>query len=218
MPSLPKNRVFVFALIAAAGCALDLWTKAWIFDRLGMPGQAEPMILWPGVFSLTTSLNEGALFGLGQGMTFVFAGLSIVAATGIIYWLFAMGAARDWVLTISLAAIMGGIFGNLYDRLGLPGLAWNFPADRIGEPVYAVRDWLHFRLEAANGDVLFDWPVFNIADCLLVSGSILLVIYGLKNPTVTTVGADSRRRSPAQPTTSLTTCPETSVNRKSRPE
>jgi signal peptidase II len=197
MPLLPKSRIIVFALIAAAGCALDLWTKDWIFDRLGMPGQAAPIVLWPGVFSLTTSLNEGALFGLGQGMTFVFAGLSIVAAVGIIYWLFAMGAARDWVLAISLAAIMGGIFGNLYDRLGFPGLTWNYPEERIGEPVYAVRDWLHFRLESANGDILFDWPVFNIADSLLVTGSILLVLYGLKNPTATSVGADTRGRSAA---------------------
>jgi signal peptidase II len=177
-----KSRVVVFALIAIAGCALDLWTKSWIFGKLGMPGEQQPIVLWPQVFSLTTSLNEGALFGLGQGMTFVFAGLSIVAAAGIAYWLFALGAAYDWVLTVSLAAIMGGIFGNLYDRLGLPGLAWNFPANRIGEPVYAVRDWLHFRLVNAQGGEIFDWPVFNIADCLLVCGSVLLVIYGIRQP------------------------------------
>jgi lipoprotein signal peptidase len=80
---------------------------------------------------------------------------------------------------------MGGIFGNLYDRVGLPGLQWNFPAARIGEPVYAVRDWLHFRLEDAQGGEIFDWPVFNIADCLLVTGSILLVLYGLRQPAPT---------------------------------
>jgi signal peptidase II len=139
-------------------------------------------------------LNEGALFGLGQGMTFVFAGLSVFAALGILYWLFARGAARDWFLTISLAAIMGGIFGNLYDRLGLPKLVWDDP-DRIGEPVYAVRDWLHFRIDRADGSVFFDWPVFNIADCLLVCGSILLVLYGLKNPNAagqSTVAPESR--------------------------
>jgi signal peptidase II len=182
MPSLPRSRLIAFVLIAVLGCALDLWTKSWIFGKLGMPGQAEPIVLWPRVFSLTTSLNEGALFGLGQGMTFLFAGLSIVAAAGIFYWLFRLGAARDWVLTISLGAIMGGIFGNLYDRVGLPGLQWNFPADRVGEPVYAVRDWLHFRIEDAQGGEIFDWPVFNIADCLLVTGSILLVLYGLRQP------------------------------------
>jgi lipoprotein signal peptidase len=76
--------------------------------------------------------------------------------------------------------IMGGIFGNLYDRLGLPGLAWNYPAERVGDPVYAVRDWLHLQVQANDGRVLFDWPVFNIADSLLVCGSILLVVYGLK--------------------------------------
>jgi len=182
MPSLPKSRLIAFLLIAVLGCALDLWTKSWIFGKLGMPGQAVPIVLWPQVFSLTTSLNEGALFGLGQGMTFVFAGLSIVAAIGIFYWLFRLGAARDWVLTISLAAIMGGIFGNLYDRVGLPGLEWNFPAARVGEPVYAVRDWLHFRIEDAQGGEIFDWPVFNVADSLLVTGSILLVLYGLRQP------------------------------------
>ncbi len=175
------NRIIAFTLISVCGCALDLWTKAWIFEKLGMPGQSDPIVLWPHVFSLTTSLNEGALFGLGQGLTMMFAALSVVAAAGIVYWLFALGAAQDWVLTISLAAIFGGIFGNLYDRLGLPGLEWNL-GGRAGEPVYAVRDWLHFRITNANGAEVFDWPVFNVADCLLVTGSILLVLYGIRNP------------------------------------
>jgi signal peptidase II len=182
MQPLPKNRILAFAAIAASGAAIDLLTKSWIFAKLGMPGQQPPIVLWPGVFSLTTSLNEGALFGMGQGMTLVFAALSVVAAVGILYWLFALGAARDWILAISLSAIMGGIFGNLYDRLGFPGLEWNYPEHRIGEPVYAVRDWLHFRIEGADGREVFDWPVFNVADCLLVSGSILLVLYGLRHP------------------------------------
>jgi signal peptidase II len=120
-------------------------------------------------------------------MTLVFAALSVVAAAGILYWLFVLGAARDWFLTIALATIMAGIFGNLYDRVGLPGLEWTYPPERIGEPVYAVRDWLHFRIDGDDGRVIFDWPVFNIADCFLVSGSILLVLYGLKNPAATQV-------------------------------
>ncbi len=175
-----RNRLVVFLLIAVAGCAFDLWTKSWIFAELAGP-EREAIVLWPGVFSLTTSLNEGALFGFGQGMTMLFAGLSVVAAIGILYWLFYLGAAYDWYLTIALASIMGGIFGNLYDRLGLPGLRWNDP-NRMGEPVYAVRDWLHFRLVSDDGRLLFDWPVFNIADMLLVSGSILLVLYGFRTP------------------------------------
>ena len=56
MQPLPKSRVFAFVAIAVCGCALDLLTKSWIFDKLGMPGQEPPIVLWPGVFSLTTSL------------------------------------------------------------------------------------------------------------------------------------------------------------------
>ena len=79
---------------------------------------------------------------------------------------------------MALAMITGGILGNLYDRLGLPGLVWppgtGHPA---GEPVFAVRDWLHFKV-----DGLVDWPIFNIADSLLVCGAALLVWHALRSP------------------------------------
>ena len=62
---------------------------------------------------------------MGQGFSLLFAALSMGAAIAILVWLFAVGAARDWLLTIALAIVMIGILGNLYDRLGLPGLLWN---------------------------------------------------------------------------------------------
>jgi signal peptidase II len=156
----------MFFGVAALGCGIDLATKSWIFDWIGMPDDVRrgDVWLWPHVFSLTTSLNPGALFGLGQGFHAAFAALSVGAAILIVYWLFLKGAARDCVLTFTLALIMGGIAGNLYDRLGLPGLQW-----LDGQHVFAVRDWLHFKI---NGVV--DWPVFNIADSLLVCGAIIL--------------------------------------------
>ena len=89
------------------------------------------MWLWDNVFGLTTSLNEGALFGIGQGRVALFAALSIVALIGILYWLFVAGAAEDLLLTVALGPVTAGILGNLYDRLGLPGLISE------GEPVYA---------------------------------------------------------------------------------
>lgn len=63
--------------------------------------------------------------------------------------------------------------GNLYDRLGVPVLTWAEGArdHSAGDRVYAVRDWIHFKIDAIG----FDYPVFNIADCLLVCGAILLV-------------------------------------------
>ncbi len=73
---------------------------------------------------------------------------------------------------MALGFILGGIFGNLYDRLGFPGLVWpQYPNDpRAGQPVFAVRDWLHFEIQR----IQFDWPVFNIADSLLVVGAAML--------------------------------------------
>ena len=170
---VPASRFVVFLAIALAGCYADLASKQWIFGRLGMPGRSPELAIWPGVFALTTSLNEGGLFGFGQGWSLGLAGLSIVAAGFVLWWLFAAGAARDWALTVSLALIMAGIFGNLYDRLGMPGLKWSYPTvlqddRRFGQPVYAVRDWLDFQFHGHH------WPVFNIADSLLVVGAGLL--------------------------------------------
>jgi signal peptidase II len=77
----------------------------------------------------------------------------------------------DRVLLVALGMIVGGILGNLYDRLGLPGLRWHAASGREGQPVLAVRDWIHFQIPG-----LFDWPIFNIADSWLVIGAAILLI------------------------------------------
>ena len=168
-------RIVVFLIVAGVGFTADLATKAWIFARLGMPGEKPVWWLIPSVFGFQTSLNEGALFGMGQGMTPWFALLSVLFALGIVMWLFFGGAARSWWMTISLAAITAGIFGNLYDRLGFHGLRWHEagPLHQVGDPVYAVRDWILVMIGR------WPWPNFNIADSLLVCGVTALVIHML---------------------------------------
>jgi len=175
---LPANRYAVFFFLAATGCTLDLATKAWIFNKRGGPREMPTWWLWNDIFGFQTSLNEGALFGMGQGRVVLFAALSIVVVPCILYWLFVVRAARDLLLTIALGLVTGGILGNLYDRLGLPGLAWRDPwivggLHQAGEPVYAVRDWILVMIGT------WPWPTFNIADSLLVSGAILLVWHAL---------------------------------------
>src|SRR5437868_6933152 len=93
--TVPFRRIVLFGLLVLGGCAVDLASKSWVFAKLGMPFESPPIVLAPGVFSITTSLNEGALFGMGQGMALLFAALSVLAAAGIIYWLFFAGAAHD---------------------------------------------------------------------------------------------------------------------------
>jgi signal peptidase II len=170
-----RSRFWLFLAIAAGSLIADLATKTWIFGRLGMPG-GDSISIVPGILSLETQLNEGALFSLGQGYQWFFALLSVVAAVFILVWLFAKGAAHDLWLNVALAMVMGGVLGNLWDRVGVPELEWNYPADRIGEPVRAVRDWIHFEIAAIG----FDWPVFNIADSLLVCGAIMLAWHAVR--------------------------------------
>ena len=174
--AVPLSRYLVFFSVAIGGCAIDLATKSWMFAHLGMPGpDSETWWIWPGVFGFQTSLNEGALFGLGQGFSWLFAAMSICAAVVIVVWLFGSGAARDWLLTVALAIVTVGILGNLYDRLGLPGLVWNeyFPNHTLNEPVYAVRDFILVMIGP------YHWPNFNIADPCLVCGAALLVWHAL---------------------------------------
>ncbi len=183
MKAVSANRYAIFLAIAALGCGIDLWTKSWAFEQIGFPpAPRENVIHIVGdILTLDTHLNEGALFGMGQGQTTLFALLSVAAAVGVVVWLFVAGAAEDLLLTVALGAVVGGIFGNLYDRLGWHELEWLNDGNRghlPGERVYAVRDWMHFKIEAIG----FDWPVFNIADALLVCGAGLLVLHAFRHP------------------------------------
>ena len=181
MKAVPTSRSLVFAAIALVGCLADLATKSWIFGRLGPPPIHRPgPILWVAghFFGFQTNLNEGALFGMGQGFVPVFAGLSVLALTGILFWLFYFGAARQWLLCVALGCVSAGILGNLYDRLGLPSLKWGMghPLHSPGEPVHAVRDWILVMIGK------WPWPTFNIADSLLVCGAALLVWHAFCTP------------------------------------
>lgn len=130
--------------------------------------------IWENYVGIQTSINKGALFGIGQNFTYGFAVLSVVAAVGILYWLFYRGAAQDKLLTVALGSITGGIFGNLYDRLAL----WDVPG-LDGQRIHAVRDWILFQA----GDLpIPPWPNFNIADSMLVCGAGMLVWHSFRNP------------------------------------
>jgi signal peptidase II len=176
MKAVPYSRSLVFISIVVLGCAADLAAKRCVFDWLGAPDRdGHTHWLWTNVVGFQTSLNEGALFGFGQGMVPVFACLSVAAAVGIFIWLFYAGAARDWLLTIALGCVTSGIFGNLYDRLGLHQLKWpcDYGVHLAGDRVYAVRDYVLVKFGS------WSWPNFNIADSLLVCGAILLFWHAL---------------------------------------
>ena len=103
-----------------------------------------------GPLKLTQSHNEGVAFGLANGGGILLVAITLVAL-GVVLWLFSRDPTRPgmWVATGLLA---GGALGNLVDRI------------RHGH----VTDFIE----------LPHWPPFNLADCGITCGVvILLVIY-----------------------------------------
>ena len=121
-------------------------------------------------------VNHGALFGfLREYQTHAnaaFAIISLLAALAIVVWSTLGGTARDAWLCAALGLILAGTLGNFYDRVMFNG----------------VRDFLHW-------DYLFDWPVFNIADCCLVCGAGLLLIQAFLGQSL--LGTNPEKATPA---------------------
>ena len=197
MRSVPASRPILFLLLVGAACAVDLYSKQVVFDSLGYPGaRSEWTKSWFGgtvQFRLLTSFNEGALWGIGQGRSDLFAALSVAAAAGVLWWLFVAGAARSLWLTIALALVTGGALGNLYDRLGLHGCVYEPPHQDMVRP--AVRDFLLFYFDG------WAWPVFNFADVFLVTGAGMLALQSLAPPREEPAAAppEAEATPPAQP-------------------
>lgn len=164
-------RRLALILPLTAGCVWwDLYSKSTVFAWLGYPGGQGRVFHWLGqlsTFRLFTSFNEGALWGVGQGLTWLFAALSFIAVAVIVYCLLKTSAGRSNWLTVALCLVLSGTLGNLYDRLGL----YDYKNAETGQPYYAVRDFLLFTF----GN--YSWPVFNFADVFLVTGTGMLVAY-----------------------------------------
>jgi signal peptidase II len=166
-------RTAVFVGLALGGVGLDLATKHYIFAWRTWEGFNQTWWLVNEHFGVQTSVNPGALFGMGAGYTWGFVALSFVALVAISYFVFLRPRILDWWLTVALGLVTGGILGNLYDRLGF----WRLSGvpDFVGP---GVRDWILVRFQ---GIPFFDpWPNFNIADCCLVVGACLLAVHSLR--------------------------------------
>ncbi len=140
-----------FVLIAGCGLAADLWTKHLAFEKLGYGLGSRPMVLIPDVLQLHTTLNPGAVFGVGPGLAPLFIIISLVAI-GFVVYVFMNCLRQQWVMQIALGLILAGAMGNLYDRAFNQG---------------KVRDFIH----------LHYWPwIFNLADAMLCIGVPLLIV------------------------------------------
>ena len=115
--------------ILLVGLGVDLWSKEWAFHTLRQGGHRE---LIPNVLEFHTTLNPGALFGLGAGKTEVFLIASVLALI-LVVWMFAHSPAHRWATHLALGAILAGALGNMYDRafVGLVAAVHDAPGGRV---------------------------------------------------------------------------------------
>ena len=139
------------ALLAAALLGLDQWLKHYVTVNIPL-GEAQPLL--PGVVELRTVHNYGAAWSSFSGMRWV-----LVAVTSLIVLAVAAVLIRRIVRhplgVVSGALIISGGVGNIVDRV----------------PLGYVVDM--FNLEFIH------YPVFNVADCCIVVGAVLAVVYYL---------------------------------------
>ncbi len=133
-------------IIAISVFSLDQFSKYLIRQNLTL---RESVPVLKNIFHLTLVYNKGAAFGILQNGTIVFVVAALVAIFIIVFNLSGSRAKKiKPVYNVALGLVLGGIIGNLFDRVFLG---------------YVV-DFIDFRI----------WPVFNIADSAITIGTLLL--------------------------------------------
>ena len=144
--------------LSALVIALDQASKWWALGAL-QPAGVQHVII-PGFLNWTLAFNTGAAFSFladsAGWQRWFFVGLAVLISGALLVWL-KRTARNDWRTALPLGLIIGGALGNLIDRLH---------AAQVTDFIQVhYRDWYY--------------PVFNIADCGITVGAVLLIAFGL---------------------------------------
>ncbi len=137
-------------LFVVAVTVADQLTKLAVVNNIPLHTQVEAI---PGLFHLTFVKNTGAAWSSFQGMRWLFIAVFAIFTVAVI-WEFSkkrmpFTTPERWCI----AAVYAGGLGNIIDRI------------RLGYVVDMIEvEFMTF-------------PVFNIADCFITCGGILLVIH-----------------------------------------
>ena len=142
------NIMIIFSMVVLI--AVDQLTKIWAVHALA---GGNDIRLWDNIFHLHYISNYGAAWGIFSGKQGFLIILTSLIIIGMIYYMTKLPHTKWGLWTkVSFIMIISGAIGNLIDRI-----------------VFGyVRDFLYF--------VLINFPVFNVADILVVVGVGLLVV------------------------------------------
>lgn len=138
--------------------ALDQLTKYFVSANFQLH-ESKVIFSW---FNLVLAQNTGAAFSFlanASGWQREFFIVLTIAITAVLLWMLKNNAGNR-ILSAALALVVGGAFGNLYDRV-LHGYVIDFV------------QW-----HAAG----YYWPAFNIADSAICVGAGLLILDSMRKP------------------------------------
>lgn len=121
----------------------------------------QPIPVMPS-FNWMLTHNSGAAFSFlsqaGGWQRWFFSIIALSVCAVIVVWMKRLPANQSW-LAISLALILGGALGNLWDRLWLG---------------YVI-DFVQWYYQS------FYWPTFNVADSAISVGAVMMIIDAFKH-------------------------------------
>ena len=152
-PSLTRRSPAGPLAVAVVIVVLDQLTKIWAVSALS----DGPVEVIGTLLQFRLTRNPGGAFSLLTGLTPVLALLALVM---VVYIVRTTRRTSDAVMAYSLGLVLGGAVGNLVDRMvRSPGVLRGEVVDFIKVP---------------------NWPTFNVADCAITIGVILIAARGWK--------------------------------------
>lgn len=139
--------------------AFDQLTKLLVVENIhfGTYVQPEPIPVLEGFFYLVHIGNTGAAWGMFQGLGLILALFAVVTIV-MIFFFRRMLSLHLISMQLTFGLLIGGILGNLYDRV------------TIGHVVDFIDIHLPF----------YRWPAFNIADSAICVGVFLYIFLSFK--------------------------------------
>jgi signal peptidase II len=165
--------IAAIAIILLVG--IDQAIKIWAVAELKPVGEMEFLQIGSlDIMHLTYLENTGSAFGSLAGHRWLLLTVTTIGAAACIYILIRHARQKPFLFW-SLVLVIGGALGNMYDRIFRGG---------------AVVDYLDVQL--------FDFAIFNFADCCVCIGTAMLFIYILffmdkeKKPAAEQEGTDAQ--------------------------
>ncbi|MGH3386313.1 MAG: signal peptidase II [Nocardioidaceae bacterium] len=149
-----QRHIRLFVTVAVTAYLLDVVSKVVAVELLTGRG---PVDVVDGILQLRLTGNPGAAFSLGTNYTVLLSLVQLTVACAVV-WLSRRIGSRLWALSLGL--LLGGAVGNLTDRL--------------------LRDPGPLRGHVVDFLELPNWPVFNVADCAIVTAAVLIVLQSMR--------------------------------------